>query len=88
VQPYDEDEEIDDQFFSLFSVMLHRWIEIDRGKPKYSGKKTCPSTTFSTTDPTWTDPGSNQDLRGERPATNLLSHGTDMVELEQMIGRV
>jgi hypothetical protein len=24
--------------FSLFHVMEHRWNEIDRGKPKYSGK--------------------------------------------------
>jgi hypothetical protein len=24
----------------------------------------------------WTDPGSNPGLRGERPATNRLSHGT------------
>jgi hypothetical protein len=25
-------------FFLLFLVMEHRWKEIDRGKPKYSGK--------------------------------------------------
>jgi hypothetical protein len=25
-------------FFSFFQVMKHRWNEIDRGKPKYSGK--------------------------------------------------
>jgi hypothetical protein len=24
--------------FSFFRVMEHRWNEIDRGKPKYSGK--------------------------------------------------
>jgi hypothetical protein len=35
VQPYDED---DDYFLSFFLVMEHRWNEIDRGKPKYSGK--------------------------------------------------
>jgi hypothetical protein len=29
----------DDQFFSFLHVMEHRWNEIDRGKPKYSGKK-------------------------------------------------
>jgi hypothetical protein len=61
--------------FSFFLVMEHRWNETDRGKPKYSGK-TCPSVTLSTTNPTWTDPGSNPGLRGERPATNRLSHGT------------
>jgi hypothetical protein len=31
---------------------------------------------LSTTNPTWTDPGSNPALRGERSATNRLSHGT------------
>jgi hypothetical protein len=35
VQPCDEDEEKDDQFFSFFQAMEHRWNEIDRGKPKY-----------------------------------------------------
>jgi hypothetical protein len=39
-------------------------------------RKTCPSATLSTTNPTLTDPGSNPGLRGERPATNRLSHGT------------
>jgi hypothetical protein len=38
VQPYDEDEERDDRFFSFFQVMEHQWYEIDRGKPKYSEK--------------------------------------------------
>jgi hypothetical protein len=38
VQPCDEDEEKDDQFFSFFQVMEHWWNQIDRGKPKYSGK--------------------------------------------------
>jgi hypothetical protein len=28
----------DDQYFSFFLVMEHRWNEIDRGKPNYSGK--------------------------------------------------
>jgi hypothetical protein len=35
-----------------------------------------PSATFSTTNPTWIDPGANPGLRGERPVTNRLSHGT------------
>jgi hypothetical protein len=39
-------------------------------------RKTCPSATSSTTKPTWTDPGSNLGLRGERSSTNRLSHGT------------
>jgi hypothetical protein len=33
-----------------------------------------PSATLSTTIPTWIDPGVNPGLRGERPATNRLSH--------------
>jgi hypothetical protein len=61
--------------FVLFLVMEHRWNEIDREKPKYSGK-TCPSVTLSTINPTGTDPGSNPGLRGRRPAANRLNHGT------------
>jgi hypothetical protein len=38
--------------------------------------KTCPNAILSTTNPTWTDPGSNPVLRGDRSATNRLSHGT------------
>jgi hypothetical protein len=58
--------------FFCFSILTeHRWNETDRGKPT-TRRKTCPSATLSTTNPTWTDPG----LRGERPATNRLSHGT------------
>jgi hypothetical protein len=33
-----------------------------------------PSATLSTTNSTWIDPGANLGLRGERPATNRLSH--------------
>jgi methionyl-tRNA formyltransferase len=40
--------------------------------------KTCPIATLSTTNPTWTHPGLNPGLRGGRPATNCLSHGTAM----------
>jgi hypothetical protein len=38
VQPCDEDEEKGDQFCSFFQVMEHRWNEVDKEKPKYSGK--------------------------------------------------
>jgi hypothetical protein len=38
-----------------------------------------PSATLSTTNPTCKDPGANPGLRGERPATNRLSHGTACV---------
>jgi hypothetical protein len=46
------------------------------GENRDTRGKTCPSATLSTTNPTWTDPGSNPGLRGERPAANRLSHGT------------
>jgi hypothetical protein len=52
-----------------------RWNDIDRGKPKNS-EKNLSTATLSTTNPTWIDPGANPDLRGERQATNDLSHGT------------
>ena len=41
--------------------------------------KTCPTATLSTTNPNWIEPGSNPGLRGERPVTNRLSHGTAFV---------
>jgi hypothetical protein len=44
-------------------------------KPKYS-KKTCPSATLSTTNPTCPDLGSNPGRRGGKPATNRLSYAT------------
>jgi hypothetical protein len=43
------------------------------GKNRSTRGKTCLSATLSTRNSTWTDPGSNPDLRGERPATNRLS---------------
>jgi hypothetical protein len=46
------------------------------GENRSTRGKTCPSATLSTTNPTWIDPGSNPGLRGERPGTNRLSHGT------------
>jgi hypothetical protein len=46
------------------------------GENRSTRGKTCPSDTSSTTNPTWTDPGSNMGLRGGRPAANRLSHGT------------
>jgi hypothetical protein len=46
------------------------------GENRNTRGKTCPSATLSTINPTWTDLGSKPGLRGERPATNHLSHGT------------
>jgi hypothetical protein len=50
------------------------WNEEWQGKPKYS-EKTYPSTTLSTTNLTWPDPGSNPGRRGGKLATNRLSYG-------------
>jgi hypothetical protein len=47
-----------------------------QGKIEVLGVKTCASGTLSTTNPTWTERGSNPGLLGERPTTNRLSHGT------------
>jgi hypothetical protein len=56
-------------------VWSSRWNENWQRKPKYS-KKTCPSATLPTTNPTWPDLGSNPGSRGGKPATNRLSYGT------------
>jgi hypothetical protein len=48
------------------------------GENRSTRGKTCPSATLSTANPTCTDPGSNTGLRGERPATNRLKHGTSV----------
>jgi hypothetical protein len=46
--------------------------DTDREKPKNSENYS--NATLSTTNSTWTDPGAMPGLRGERPATNRLSH--------------
>jgi hypothetical protein len=46
------------------------------GENRRTRRKTRPSATSSTTNPIWIDLGANPGLRGERPATNDLSHGT------------
>jgi hypothetical protein len=71
-------------FYQVLQVMEHQWNEIDRWKPA-TRRKTCPSATLSTTNPTWTDPGSNPGLRSGRPATNRLSHGTASVSLRKRL---
>jgi hypothetical protein len=54
------------------------WNEDWQGKLKYS-EKTCPSTTLSTTNPTWPDPGLKPGRRGGKPATNRLSYGVAFI---------
>jgi hypothetical protein len=62
-------------FFPFFPVMDQQLNEIDKGRPKYSGINLS-QCHFTYTNPTRTDLGSNPGLRGERLATNRLSHGT------------
>jgi hypothetical protein len=44
------------------------------GETQSARKNTCSSATLSTTNLTWTDLASNPGIRGERSATNCLSH--------------
>ena len=44
-------------------------------------RKTCPNSTLTIRKLTWTDLGSNPAFRGERPATNCLSHGAANMKL-------
>jgi hypothetical protein len=79
VQPYDEDEEKDETFFHFFKSWSTGGMKLT-GENRSTWGNTCPSNILSTTNPTWTDPGSIPGLRGERPATNRLSHGTARVK--------
>ena len=45
------------------------------GETEVLGVESCPSAILSTTNLTWTDLGLNQYFRGERPATNRVTHG-------------
>jgi hypothetical protein len=55
---------------------MEQWRnDIFAGETEVLGEN-LPSATLSTTNPTWIDPGANPGLRGERPVTNGLSHGT------------
>jgi hypothetical protein len=54
------------------------WWNEWQGKPKYSDK-TCPGATFSTTNPTWPDPGLNPGCRGGKPVTNRFSCGAAII---------
>jgi hypothetical protein len=44
-------------------------------------RKICPSASLTTTNITWIYPDANPGLRGERPATNRLSHGMALWQL-------
>jgi hypothetical protein len=58
------------------------------GENRNTRGETCPSATLSTTNPTWTDTGSNPGLRSGRPATNRLNRGTASrgVKMNRILG--
>jgi hypothetical protein len=50
------------------------WNDIDR-RNRGTWRKAYPSANLPITNPTWTDPGANLGLCGERVVTNSLGHG-------------
>jgi hypothetical protein len=66
--------------------MIYEWIwSIGRiilaGETRRIRRKTYPSATSSTINPTWTELGANPDLRGEEAATNRPCYGTALGRL-------
>jgi hypothetical protein len=58
--------------------VIHKWIWSNGGmiwkdKNRRTRRKTCPSPTLSTTNPTWTALSTNPGLRGKKPATNRVT---------------
>jgi hypothetical protein len=72
---------------SWYEFGERRWNYMLAGENRRTRRKTCPSATISTTNPTWIDPGVNPGLRSERPATNDMSHGMAL-EMITMIFRI
>jgi hypothetical protein len=66
----------------LLRVIVHSRDYTSRGGMTFTGKnqvfrrEACPSAILTTTNPTYIDQGANPGLRGDRVATNCLSHGT------------
>jgi hypothetical protein len=67
----------DDRWWVWSSRSNENW----QGKPKCS-EKTCPSTTLSTTNPTWPYLGWNPGRRAGKAATNRLSYGTAFSQVD------
>jgi hypothetical protein len=60
--------------YSVGGAWWHLGGIILTGKHRRTRRKNSSSATFPTTDPTLTGPGLNPGLRGQRPATNRVSH--------------
>jgi hypothetical protein len=67
---------------AYYAFPRRRWNNMKR-ENRRTRRKTCPSATLSTTNPTWIDPGANPSLSGERPVTTDLSHGTAFKGLKE-----
>jgi hypothetical protein len=61
-----------------------------RGEIRRTRRKISYSARFSTTIPTWTDPGVNPVFLEERPVTNHLSHemACEVIEFQMFVKRV
>jgi hypothetical protein len=70
-------------FYQVLQLMEHQWNEIDRGKPTI-WRKTCLSTTLSTTNLTWTWPGTEpraSAVRGRRLTAWALARPNSVIFL-------
>jgi len=56
-------------------MSIEYWHNDKARENRHARIKACPSGTMSAANLTWTDLGSNPELRGQRPATNRLIHG-------------
>jgi hypothetical protein len=61
----------------VLCVCVKPWLHSDTPEDVRSLRR---SAALTTSNFTWIDLGSNPDLRGERPATNHVSHGTAFKE--------
>jgi hypothetical protein len=60
------------QMIWVWRATVEWYIDMENRRTR---RKTYPSATTSTTNPTWIEPGANPGHRDERLATNDLSHG-------------
>jgi hypothetical protein len=70
-------------FLLIFGKWCPRWNDIDRGKPKNS-ETNLYQCLFVHHKSHWIDLGANLGRRGERPATNRLSHVTEKFHHNQL----
>jgi hypothetical protein len=67
----------------MYENGVPQWNNIDGGNRR-TRRKTCPSTTSSNANPTWTDPGANPGFHVKRLAIKHLSHGTAQSSMLQL----